>query len=313
LYLYLMAGARYYDWAGMNPSQRTMLKRLYLILAYHVTNKITLQPGSFWRLIRGVMYSGGKETSHGDSWIMALVFYMYVEHIKQTHPTDASYIEQCLTLRFIAIIVYGDDHVWCAPKVLRHLLNANSFARFLKEYLGMELRDFKEYDKFLSDVDHSTGLMRYRGPKFLKRYWIPSSDLEIEGSAPVLPYKHYLEPLVRCCTVTEEEDYLGLLAKTIGQMWDTMGTNEMAYTAIKAIYDHVSARISCTPKDLYNQWKDDPVKVKYLLTMSKKSTMRLEDFFDTVPTLEFLQSRHAFVPELSNNRPLVDLQEDLYA
>jgi len=77
LYIYLAAGARYYAWTRMNRSQRRLLKKLYLLLLYHVTNKITLQPGNFWRLIRGVMYSGGKETSHGDSWIMALCFFFF--------------------------------------------------------------------------------------------------------------------------------------------------------------------------------------------------------------------------------------------
>jgi len=231
---------------------------------------------------------------------------MYVEHIRQTHPTDAPFIKQCLVMRFIAIIIYGDDHVWSAPKSLRHILNAASFARFLKEFLGMELRDFREYDSFLSVVDHSTGQMRYRGPKFLKRYWVSSGDFDIPGAAPVLPYKYYLEPIVRCCTVTEEEDYFGLMLKCIGQAWDTLGTNEIAYRAIEAIYEWASTKTGGkTPRQLYEEWRVDPTKAKFLASLAKKSTMKEAEFFESFPPFEFLQSRHEFIPDLCNNRPLV--------
>jgi hypothetical protein len=312
LYLYLSAGARYYDWQGMNPSQRTFLKRLYLLLQYHVVNKITLQPGTFWRLIRGVMYSGGKETSHGDSWIMALIFFLFIEHIRYTHPSDAPFIKQCLMMRFIAIIIYGDDHVWCCPKSLRHIINVKAFARFLQEFLGMELRDFKEYDSFLSRVSHATGLMTYRGPKFLKRYWIPATDFNIPNSAPVLPYKFYLEPLVRACTVTEEEGVFGYILKLIGQAWDTLGTNDLMYHVLENLYAQACTMTDKTPRELFLEWRTDPGKFKFMQSLAKKSTMRMEDFFESFPTLRELQSRHAYIPELCNNRPSVYVLEDYY-
>lgn len=305
LYLYLSAGSRYYNWDGMNKSQRTFLKRLYLILQYHVTNKITLQPGTFWRLIKGVMYSGGKETSHGDSWIMALIFFMYIEHIRQNHPSSSAFIKQCLLLRFIAIIIYGDDHVWCAPKALRHIINVKSFARFLLEYCGMELRDFKEYDSFISRINHSTGDFIYQGPRFLKRYWIAASDLNISGSADVLPYKHYLEQIVRLCTITEDEDAAGGMLKAVGQAWDTLGTNILAYNVIKHVYEYCSSISGKSLTEIYNEWKADLTKHKELKALMKKSTLAADEFFAVFPSLELLQSRHAYDPSLCNNRPVV--------
>jgi len=302
---YLISGMRYYDWQGMNPSQRTLLKRLYLLMTYHVVNKITVQPGTFWRLIRGVMYSGGKETSHGDSWIMALIFFMFIEYIAFMHPTDAPYIRQCLMLRFIAIIVYGDDHVWCAPKAVRHIINVAAFARFLKEFFGMDLRDYKEYDQFLSQVDHCRGTFLYKGPKFLKRYWIPGTDIDISGCAPVIPYKAYLETLVRACTVTEEEDIPGLLLKLIGQAWDTMGTNELTYDVLRQLYEYAINKTKLTPRQIYEIWKTDASKAKFLASMAKKATIGEKEFFEAFPSLELLQSRHTFLPELCNNRPTV--------
>ena len=221
LYVYLMAGMRYWSWARFNRHQRTFLRRIYLLLAYHMVNKITLQPGQLWRLIMGVMYSGGPETSHGDSWIMAMIFFSYISYSTIKYPEYAHIINQCLILGFIAIIVYGDDHVWCCPKRLRHIINVRGFALFLKEFWYMDLRDYKEYDFLVSEVDIATGIFRKRGPKFLKRYFIKSF---IPNSAPIIPYKETFEPVLRMCTVSNHEDFPGLLLKAIGQAWDSMGT-----------------------------------------------------------------------------------------
>jgi hypothetical protein len=309
LYIYLASGARYYAWNRMNRSQRRLLKKLYLLLLYHVTNKVTLQPGNFWRLIRGVMYSGGKETSHGDSWIMALCFFLYIEHIKHMHPSSAPFIHQCLLAGFIAIIVYGDDNIWCCVKALRHLINANSWARFLKEFLGMELRDFKEYDKFLSQVDFATGTMIYTGPRYLKRYFIASM---IPNSAPVLPYKTFLEPCVRLCAVLESEGHVGLVLKSLGQAYDSLGTNYITYVACYTAYQFALTKCSKTPKQLYLEWKDDPTKQKILKSMSKKANMKEAEFFESFPSWDSLQKRHAFIPELCNNRPDIFRLSDFF-
>jgi len=309
LYLYLAAGSRYYAWNRMNRSQHRMLKRLYLLLLYHVTNKITLQPGNFWRLIRGVMYSGGKETSHGDSWIMALIFYLYCEHIKHTHPSSAFFVHQCMIIGMIAIIVYGDDHIWCAPKIIRHIFNVQSFARFLKEFLGMELRDYREYDHFLSVVDMNKCVITRYGPKFLKRYFIASF---LPNTAMVLPFKMHLESLVRMCSVLDHEGYPGLILKTIGQAWDTLGTNVLTYNACYIAYQYAISHCNQTPREIYKEWVNDPSKLKILKSMSKKANMKEAEFFESFPTLEMLRRRHAFIPVMCNNRPEIFRLSDFY-
>jgi len=75
LYLYIAAMSRYYNWSGMNHSQTKVITKLLKMLMYHISNKVVLHVGTFWRFMRGIMYSGGKETSHGDSWVMAFCFF----------------------------------------------------------------------------------------------------------------------------------------------------------------------------------------------------------------------------------------------
>jgi len=300
LYLYLAAGSRYYAWSTFNRSQRVLLKRIYLMLMYHVTNKVTLQPGTIWRMIIGVMYSGGIETSHGDSWIMALAFFSYIYYCSQVFPDYSGIINSMVIAEFIRIIVYGDDHIWCAPKKLRHIINVRGFAAFLKEFWNMELRDFMEYDSFLSRVDVSTGLFLYKGPKFLKRFFV---ETFLPGTAPVLPYKETLEPLVRMCTVSEEEAMPGLILKAIGQAWDSLGTNILIYEGARAAYEYATARCTETPREIYKRYSNDPSHRKMLKSMMRKVHMTDDQFYSSFPSLIELQSRHVFLPNMVNNKP----------
>jgi len=207
------------------------------------------------------------------------------------------------------IIVYGDDNIWCAPKKLRHIINALSWAKFLKDFLGMELRDFKEYEKFLSRVDLKSGTMLYQGPRFLKRYFIESF---IPGAAPVLPYKSYLEPCVRLCAVLESEGIASLMLKALGQAYDSLGTNFITYTACYTAYQYATANCAKTPKQLYLEYLGDPQKEKLLKAIRKKVNMKDSEIFEGFPSWEMLQKRHTFVPELCNNRPDIFNLSDFY-
>jgi len=299
LYLYMGRGSRYYNWTSFNRAQRRLLRRLYALLMYHVVNKITLQPGTIWRLIRGVMYSGGKETSHGDSWITALIFFLYIEYVCLVYPESRHFIEKALFLYFICIIVFGDDHIWCCPKWLRHLINVNGFAKFLKDFLGMELRDFREYDTFLSEVDFEKGTIKVPGPKFLKRYFIQATH---SFMAPVVPFKPYFESTLRMVTVEEGDDIPGLILKTIGMAWDTYGTNIVMYELTRMTYDWAISRYEKDPIAIVAQWRQDPEKAKILRSMERKVGIKDAEFFDAFPALEKLQQRHIYDRTRNHNK-----------
>jgi len=178
-------------------------------------------------------------------------------------------------------------------------MGANSFAAFLKEYLGMELRDYKEYEKFLSEVNHNTGTLTYAGPKFLKRYFI--ANFLSPDSAPVLPFKPYVESMIRMCAITEEEGILGAIIKSVGIAHDTMGTNLVAYEACRTVNQYASGLSPMTPYDIYLEWLKDPTKHNFIRNIIKKTKMTPEEIFHSFPSLELLQSRHVFDPAIANN------------
>jgi len=310
LYLYIAAGTRYYNWDVMNREQKKLLKLLINRLMYHISNKIVLHVGQFWRFMRGVMYSGGKETSHGDSWIMAFVFYLYVNDVARRLPQIAHLIKESLELGYIWISVYGDDHVWCAPKQLRFAINVRGFAEFLRNYLDMNLRDYKEYDHFLSRPDGFGGLA-YEGPKFLKLFFIEGTDSLLP---PVLPYRPMFEPMLKMFLDVEGE-VENYVLKAIGFAYGTYGTNPFHYELIKTMYDTLLLGEVRSPYQMYLSAIANPSNTLSINKLIRRCGMTAEQVFDHFPTMDSLRKRHIYDAQYCKygNRGdwLWSLQQDL--
>jgi len=292
LYLYIATGTRYFNFKKMNQSQKKFIRDLVKKLMYHISTKVVLCAGTFWRIMKGLMYSGGTETSHGDSWVMLLAFCLYITHTMTVHYTLADVIMLMVKQRYLGIVVYGDDHIICCPKFLRSIINVNSFATFLAEYMDMILRDFKEYDVFLSVPDYHTGGLRYAGPKFLKKFFIKNTINTVD-LAPVLPYVPLMEPMVKlfCDSEAYPEKYI---LKSISAAWHTYGTNYFHYELILHFYEYMMMGRVRTP---YQMYLDAVNSVDGRLTINKmirRCAMTAEQLFNHFPTMKELLGRHVY-------------------
>jgi len=294
LMLYVSSGARYYDWESLDPRATKVLEHLIKTLMYHISHKVVLHLGSFWRFMRGVMYSGGKETSHGDSWIMALLFYCFIVEVAHNNPSVAPLIWKLVVEGYIRVGVYGDDHLCVSVNVLRGLINPFAFAEFLARVPRMRLREAKVFDRFITEVNYDTGEIVKKGPKFLKRYFVEST---IPGTAPILPYKSIHETMVNLCLKDDDSDIVRWIFSSIGQAWDTMGTNEIAYRYCKRFHDLVLQRCPfvCAREMLldYLNNSDNSVNVNKLL---RRVNITEKELLCDFPTLEELQKRHVHEP-----------------
>jgi len=129
---YVASGMTYFT---VHPNQQQFFKDLFAILIEHVCVKVVNHIGGVWTIMRAFMYSGGYETSHGDSWCVLLVWLMYVYHTADTYPDKSEDILNSLA-KTIKIAVYGDDHVWCTPKRLSGVLNEFKFAQFVQDFFS---------------------------------------------------------------------------------------------------------------------------------------------------------------------------------
>jgi len=251
---------------------------------YHISHKVVLHLGSYFVFMRGVMYSGGLETSHGDSWIMALIFYLFIVYKTTMYPHIREAVYYFTERGWIRIAVYGDDHIWCCPKVFREIINVKEFARFLSEVIHMNLRDAAEYDSFLSVVNFTTGEFVKKGPVFLKRRFIESNDPSI---STVVSYKSTSEIMVSLLTKEHDQklnvsyDPVDMMLSCIGQAYDTYGTNVLAYHFVSETYKAIGLRFPIVmPHLAIRDCLNDPSKrIKINRLMRRVGMSEKEVFF----------------------------------
>jgi len=311
LLLYCHGLHPYIRWAGMTEEEKEFWEDLMTVWATNVAAKLVCHIGGFWRYMVGQMYSGGKETSHGDSWIMAFIFYCFCQYLIEKHPSRAHLINEFMSLTIIAIIVYGDDHVYCFPSILADIMNHKEWAFFLKEYCNMELRDGCTFDSLLSIPD-GYGRFKVRGPCFLKRYFIRNT--KDKNLAPILPYKEIDTTMVKLFT-TEAIASAEVLLSAVGHAWDTQGTNYSAYQAVLGVFNSIRAYDNRPILTVYKEYLADPNHDrKKIVKLMRKVGISESEVFDHFPTMSEMRARHVYDPEKCNySIPFEKLNEDTTA
>jgi hypothetical protein len=150
--LYMSMGLIY---DAMNSTDHPARKFITEYLIANLLCRRTQVMGDVWAFIKGEVPSGLQNTSHMDSWIMLLLFTLFVLRRAidpSTTPEQKKKILNALIERIIHIIIYGDDHLFTVggDTELKAWFNAHTFAEFLHRYYRMELRDLKSNGTFLS-------------------------------------------------------------------------------------------------------------------------------------------------------------------
>jgi len=200
-----------------------------------------------YMLLVGVMPSGSLETSHGDSWIVAIVYWLsYVFAVMERVSSKVrKTIWRMVAYRMIAIFVYGDDFLKTYPRSVRDYINVDGFAVYLSACHGIQMKNKKEFTGLITRlrVVNNEVLSRvYTGPSYLKRYLIESTNFNLEaicpGIAPVVSWRpfHQYEWRAGVPRIRNGPIYLNL-SRLIGLAYDTLGIDPVSYYFLQAIYN----------------------------------------------------------------------------
>jgi len=290
LMIYMSANQIYYDIKSMTQEEKYLFMRMHEEVIFNMVCKLTCHITGAWRIISGIMWSGGKETSHGDSWITLFVFCLFLVYQMTTHPHYELLIRKCLRLGFVRLATYGDDHLFCAPRQLSGVINELEFQRVAKLLVGMEIQDPLSYDHFLTEFNPATGEITKVGPKFLKRYFVASTDPSL---APVLPFKPTHQTVCRLL-LSFKTYWHTILLSSIGQAWDTMGTNRTAYRVCKLVYQEAIKKDSRTPLEIYQEYSQQTVNLNELRGLLRKAGLSAREMFCGFPSRRSILLRHIY-------------------
>jgi len=290
--LYASMMQYYMDYEKMSPGNRKVCERALEEMIYNLCVKVTCFPGFIWRIVVGVMYSGGYETSSGDTFVLIFAYAMYIAYSISKYPQYAQYWNECLGVGTLGIVAYGDDHMCVWPKLTRNILNHKQFSEFTSHFLGLTMRDVNEFNFFLAQVNHATGELMVDGPVFLKRRFIASPFF---GTAPVLAWRSNHETVMKLL-LNKDWTPTTMVLSCVGMAYDTYGANKLAYDLVREVYIFLQKLDPRTPLQIYNSMKDNLQYASYIKKYEMKLHMQAEEIFNHFPTHEHLLKRNRYIP-----------------
>jgi len=239
LELYKAMSSMYLDFESMDPEDVSLWKRLHHFLISNLAVKLIPTTDKSWTWMIGKMPSGDWDTSHGDSWIMLLLFCMFLAKCIRDFPALSVAIKTAWIEDDINFPVYGDDHNIIVQKmIIAMVVNEIRFAQFLNEAFGIKVRSIREYKgvgKFLAEPDtRYTGDVDKVGVRFLQRQFFldqESQQYMCTRDGISVMYKLFHNP--------NHNDLIDKAASAVGVVMDSMGTNQVVYDLCSEIYNWI--------------------------------------------------------------------------
>jgi hypothetical protein len=268
-------------------------------------------------LLLGVMPSGSLETSHGDSWVVGIIYWLgYVFNVMDKSPKDVrAVIWKMMAYRQIGIWVYGDDFLQLYRKTygkykISDFLSVDGFADYILRSHNVEMKNKQSFTTFLTYYTvrnnevmgvvcngERNGVVDYAlGPTYLKRAFISSSNFNLEMHdseiAPVVPYRPLNQYQWRMGVPRDRAAPVYMnLARLIGLAYDTLGVDPVAYSMLRFMFYRLfEVGVKMTSKEYLTKNLPEWLKAddKYLRKINfKVSTAGF-------PTREYLLSLNRF-------------------
>jgi len=219
-----------------HPQYEEMM-RIINFLAKTVAARIVHFFGKLWAIVIGKMPSGCWMTSHGDSWIVALWFYMFgIMQIMKAPPEKRAKMEEALVNRLIMIIVYGDDLIQVTDRdEFSEYFNMSQFAAWCKVYVGAVIRNLRQDCPYV--VERRGGYKASDGIVFLRHYNVRNKETS-PGQASYLPFRNMCDYQIRAVWGREckDRDIYDFLLSLLGHAYGTYASNFPAYSWLKHAY-----------------------------------------------------------------------------
>lgn len=261
-------------------------------LLKNMLNRITNLLGDIWGIVHGGVPSGALNTSHMDSWIMALYFCLFcVWQIAHAPEEDREELEMEF-LQIIKVIVYGDDHLyWKGTKLGAVYFSGVAFADFMEKHFGVLIRDLRDGIPFCSEVQD--GWLTRIGAVFLKHLAILNTEKGI-GQPVFLPFRESREFLIRAVwgRETKVRDVFDTLLSVLGHAYGTYAANRDAYDRLYTFYTELLAEIDVANLDeeLMDRLGHDDIKKLRQIGISP------EEILTGFPTWDRLVKKNVYDP-----------------
>jgi hypothetical protein len=301
--LYETQAAVYID---REHSDNSLFDALLKIATNCLCAKISHIVGQVWKVIFGIMPSGAFETSHGNSWIVGLLWWAYVEYVLKIFPHRAVQIEECFRDGLIEFPVYGDDHFPGVHESIVDIVNEDGYAEFVEKFFKMKIHKIRRNIPFISVPDLDGGLA-VKGVVFLKTYFIERPSFMPDYLPPILPYRDLSDVIVKIAWGNNPRwSFADYAIASIGLAYDARGTNLIIHDLCERMF------LFCWYMGGFNKMEDlrdaysgieaDPSR-KDVTRIMRKCGITTDQLFKGFPMIEELWNMHTYDSAYVNFTP----------
>jgi hypothetical protein len=241
--LYTSFNLSYYDPTSKDYPIFEMLNKFLL---KNLIQRVTHLFGEIWGTVEGGVPSGIYNTSHLDSWVMALYYFLFCVWALHNAPLEHRERLEELLHDIVRFIVYGDDHSGNPgdDPLAQTYFGGGPFGKFMNDHFGVVIRDLKTNLPYCSKTYE--GFVTEMGLTFLKHQTVlnpraRTGKQEDEGQCDFLPYRESKEFLVRALwgRETRQRDELDVMMSCIGHAYGTYGSNRDAYDRLSLLFEEL--------------------------------------------------------------------------
>jgi len=219
-----------------NSEDFPIFEKICKFLLRNMIQRITKIFASIWVIVKGGVPSGAYNTSHMDSWIMALYFCLFC--VYQVHNAPENHREELEwdLFKIVRLVVYGDDHLYRKGLGIgSHYFSGKAFADYMMKHFNVVVRDLRDGIPFCSEEMH--GWLVSVGASFLKHQFVLNKE-KGEGQPTFLPYRESWEFLLRAVwgRITRPRDHIDVLLSILGHAYGTYASNKDAYVRLHLFY-----------------------------------------------------------------------------
>jgi len=279
-------------------------------LLSNIIQRITKLFADLWAIVFGGVPSGAYNTSHMDSWIMALYFCLFCVYQVMTCPEEQREELETEFQLIVRVIVYGDDHLYRKGMFLgSKYFSGHAFAAFMKKFFNVEVRDIKDGISFASV--QRMGWIIMMGATFLKHQFVVNENKSV-GQPNFLPFRESREFLARAVwgRITKPRDHIDTLLSILGQTYGTYASNRDAYDRLQLFYLELLSEIP----DISNLRQDlrDRITVDELKKI-RQMGMTAEDLLSGFPSWDQLVQHNVMDWSYHDTKSLpVDLEDPVF-
>jgi len=234
----------YYSWGLVHEIQGSiayaMKKMLLGFVCKNVVTRLTRVFCDLWEILYGKVPSGILDTSHMDSYVKLLWFFLFCVHTISMAPKDKRRGLTDYLAAIIIMIVYGDDFLYNKGNHAEYSVyfSGQAYSDWLKKYLDVGMRDLRDGASLCSL--HHNGWFTHKGASFLKMYCVLNEMwTKTNGQCIFLPFRETREYVMRCFNGREPKnrDILDMLLSSIAHAYGTYGSNMDAYLWLMSFYE----------------------------------------------------------------------------